>query len=96
MSSYINVGIIGASWFADLWFLPVLTRHPQVQVAAICSKNGESARLMAAKYNIPAVYTSAADMMDSEQLDGVCIITPESSSSSACHGSDEAWCSRAM
>lgn len=76
MSSYIHVGIIGASWFADLWFLPVLAKHPQVRLAAICSKNGESARLMAAKYDIPAIYTSAADMMDSEQLDGVCIITP--------------------
>ncbi|MFC5649422.1 Gfo/Idh/MocA family protein [Paenibacillus solisilvae] len=76
MGTVINIGIIGASWFSDLWFLPVLTKHPQVHVTAICSKNGDSAHRMAAKYDIPAVYTSAEEMMDAEQLDGVCIITP--------------------
>ncbi|BBH22004.1 hypothetical protein Back11_33490 [Paenibacillus baekrokdamisoli] len=76
MENKINVGIIGASWFADLWFLPVLTKHPHVRVAAICSKNGENARKMAGKYDIPSVYTSAIEMMDTEKLEGVCIITP--------------------
>ncbi|GGD59726.1 Gfo/Idh/MocA family protein [Paenibacillus nasutitermitis] len=76
MNENIRIGLIGASWFADLWFLPVLTRHPHVTVAAICSKNGESARQMAAKYGIAAAYTSAEEMMDAERLDGICIITP--------------------
>lgn len=76
MPNQIRIGLIGASWFADLWFLPVLSKHPGVTVAAICSRNGTNASRMAEKYGIPAVYTSALDMMDAEQLDGVCIITP--------------------
>ncbi|UVI28265.1 Gfo/Idh/MocA family protein [Paenibacillus spongiae] len=76
MPNQIRVGLIGASWFADLWFLPVLCKHPGVTVAAICSRNGTNAERMAAKYDIPAVYTSAIEMMDTEKLDGVCIITP--------------------
>ncbi|MFD0713885.1 Gfo/Idh/MocA family protein [Paenibacillus sp. GCM10027626] len=76
MSDPVRIGLIGASWFADLWFLPVLSKHPKVEVAAICSKNGANAAAMAAKYGIPAVYASASEMMEQAGLDGVCIITP--------------------
>lgn len=72
----VKIGIIGASWFADLWYLPVLKMHPSAELAAICSENGKNARSMAEKYNIPASYTSYKEMIDNESLDGVCIITP--------------------
>lgn len=72
----IRIGLIGASWFTDLWFLPVLTSHPEVHVAAICSKNGTNAETLAAKYGIAGVYRSAEEMMDEAELDGVCIVTP--------------------
>ncbi len=72
----VNIGLVGASWFADLWYLPALSKHPSVQLAAICSKAGDSARKMAGKYGIPSVYTSYLDMMDKETLDGICIVTP--------------------
>ncbi|QHW31304.1 Gfo/Idh/MocA family oxidoreductase [Paenibacillus rhizovicinus] len=72
----IRIGLIGASWFTDLWFLPVLTRHPGVEVAAICSKNGANAQALADKYGIAGVYRSAEAMMDEAGLDGVCIVTP--------------------
>ncbi|MDR7073478.1 Gfo/Idh/MocA family protein [Fictibacillus barbaricus] len=74
--SSVKVGIIGASWFADLWYLPVLQMHPTVSLSAICSKNGKNAKKMAEKYNIPATYTSFEEMVDQEELDGICIITP--------------------
>ncbi|ANX14080.1 hypothetical protein ABE41_018870 [Fictibacillus arsenicus] len=72
----IKIGVIGASWFADLWYLPVLNMHPQAELTAICSENGNNARLMAKKYGIAKSYTSYEQMIDNENLDGVCIITP--------------------
>ncbi|MDN4075919.1 Gfo/Idh/MocA family protein [Fictibacillus terranigra] len=72
----IKVGVIGASWFADLWYLPVLSLHPNAELSAICSEKGNNARLMAGKYGIPRSYTSYEEMIVTENLDGVCIITP--------------------
>jgi predicted dehydrogenase len=71
-----KIGVIGASWFADLWYLPVLSMHPNAELAAICSENGNNAKLMAEKYNIPKTFTSYEEMIETESLDGVCIITP--------------------
>ncbi|MFD2670363.1 Gfo/Idh/MocA family protein [Marinicrinis sediminis] len=72
----VRIGLVGASWFADLWYLPVLQQHPDVEIAAICSRNGENAVKMAEKYQIPNTYRSYQDMLAAEELDGVCIVTP--------------------
>lgn len=77
--SKVKVGVVGASWFADLWYLPVLQMHPEVTIAAICSKTGESAQQMARKYNIEKVYTEYRQMIENEELDGICIVTPNDS-----------------
>jgi predicted dehydrogenase len=50
--------------------------HPSVKISAICSKKGKNAEMMAEKYDIPAVHTSFEEMIDQEDLDGICIITP--------------------
>ncbi|MDM5196534.1 Gfo/Idh/MocA family oxidoreductase [Fictibacillus enclensis] len=71
-----KIGVIKSSWFADLWYLPVLSLHPHAELPAICSENGNNAGLMAGKYGIPRSYTSYEEMIVTESLDGVCIITP--------------------
>ncbi len=70
------MGVVGASWFADLWYLPVLQMHQDVTIAAICSKTGESAEKMARKYGVEQVYTDYREMLEKENLDGICIVTP--------------------
>ncbi|CAG9620336.1 Gfo/Idh/MocA family protein [Sutcliffiella rhizosphaerae] len=77
--SKVNVGVVGASWFADLWYLPVLQMHPDVAIAAICSKTGESAQNMAKKYEVERVYADYRQMLEDENLNGICIITPNDS-----------------
>lgn len=72
----IKIGLAGASWFADLWYLPAVQRHADAELYAICSESGDSARRMAEKYGIPHVYASYEDMLDHAKLDGVCIVTP--------------------
>lgn len=72
----VNIGLIGASWFADLWYLPVLHLHPNVKLQAICSRTENAAKGMAAKYGIEHIYSDYRKMLEEEALDGVCIITP--------------------
>ncbi|WP_147384520.1 Gfo/Idh/MocA family protein [Paenibacillus sp. 1011MAR3C5] len=72
----VKIGLVGASWFADLWYLPVVQMHPNAELYAICSEGGGSARRMADKYGIPHVFGSYEEMLEQAGLDGVCIITP--------------------
>lgn len=50
MTNPIRIGVIGASWWADLGHLPFLTTDERVQVTAICGRNRERAQAMATKY----------------------------------------------
>jgi len=72
----IRIGLVGASWFSDLWYLPVITKHPRAALAAVCSESGESAKRMAERYEAGAAYSSYDEMFSKESLDGVCIVTP--------------------
>jgi len=46
------------------------------EVAAICQRDSESARALAAKYDVPATYSGWAEMIESEKPDIVAIATP--------------------
>lgn len=72
----LKIGLVGASWFSDLWYLPAIQLHPLADIHAICSEGGESARRMSEKYGIPNVYSSYERMLEEAGLDGVCIVTP--------------------
>jgi len=62
----------------------MVTRHhllawgklPQVEVAAICARHLENARLRAAEFNIPSAYDDLAVMLDREKPDALDIATP--------------------
>jgi predicted dehydrogenase len=74
----IKVAVAGSGSFADLWYLPVLKRHPSVIIQSICSEGGGSAERLAGKYEIPSSYRSYEEMLE-EDIDGLCIVTPNSS-----------------
>ncbi|MFC0470633.1 Gfo/Idh/MocA family protein [Halalkalibacter kiskunsagensis] len=74
-----QIGVVGAGSFADLWYLPILEKHPEVQIQAICSQSGTTAEKLANKYNILANYQSYQEMFEKEELDGICIVTPNES-----------------
>ena len=39
MTSKVQVGVIGTSWWADAMFLPALTAHPGAEVVAVCGRD---------------------------------------------------------
>lgn len=73
----VRVGMIGTSWYADSMHLPSLTSHPQAQVTAICGRNEARAQEMAAKFNIPKVYTDYEALLASGEIDAVVIAAPD-------------------
>src|SRR5690625_5224513 len=74
-----RIGIVGACGFTRESFLPILKEHPAVEVAAICSPSGVSAEKLAEIYEIPSSYQSHEELIDNEEVDGICIITPNDS-----------------
>jgi predicted dehydrogenase len=74
----VKIAVAGAGSFADLWYLPILKHHPSVILKSICSRNGTNAERLAAKYDIPSSFQSYNEMLE-EDIDGVCIVTPNSS-----------------
>ena len=53
-----------------------LAKHPAVKIRAVCDAVEERAREMAAAFRVPAIYADYEAMLAREELDGVCIATP--------------------
>jgi predicted dehydrogenase len=77
MSAPIRVGVVGTSWWADLMHLPSLTSHPGAVAAAVCGRDAARAGAVAAKFGVPAAYTSYEAMIDGAALDAVIVATPD-------------------
>jgi len=77
MGKTLRVGVVGTSWWADGMYLPSLKSSPRTVTAAICGRNRARADEIAAKYDIPAVYTDAEVMFKQAGLDAVVIATPD-------------------
>ncbi len=73
----LRIGMVGTSWYADLMHLPILKSHANAQITAICGRNRARADEMAAKYEIPHVFTDYREMLDKVKLDAVVIAVPD-------------------
>ncbi len=72
----IRVGIVGPSWWTDLWFVPALKAHPDAEVVAICGQGSEHASAMATRLGNPPTFTDVKEMLDQVKLDAVTVVLP--------------------
>lgn len=72
----INVGVIGAGFWANEMHLPVLTRLPGVKVAAIASRTEAGAKATAQRFGIPSWTSDYRTMLDDPAIDVVDILAP--------------------
>ena len=56
--------------------LVALARHPAAEIRAVCDAVEERAREMARAFSVPAIYADYEAMLAAEDLDGVCLATP--------------------
>ncbi len=76
--SKIKMGIVGAGTWGETHAF-IYNDHPNAEFAAICDLNGERARALAAKFNLPetAVFTDHREMLEKADIDAVAIVTPD-------------------
>lgn len=77
MSNKVRVGLVGTSWYADMIYLPALRSHPQAEVAALCGRDQSRAGELAAKYNVPRVFSDYREMIAAGELDAVIVAVPD-------------------
>ena len=76
MTDKARMAVIGTGWWATYTHIPALQAHPRAELVALCDSNPEKLQAAAKAYNIQALYTDVATLLDQETLDGVVIATP--------------------
>ena len=74
-SAKLRLACIGAGYFAQ-FHVEAWKRIPQVELVAICDAQPEKAKVLASKYQVEKIYDNVDDLLDSESLNVVDIITP--------------------
>jgi predicted dehydrogenase len=72
----IRVGLAGAGWVSEHHLDAYESLKPRVRVMAIADPARATAERRAARYGIPAVYSSVEQMLDDAQLDAIDIAAP--------------------
>jgi predicted dehydrogenase len=71
----LRVAIVGTG-FGLSALVPAFRLQPQAEIVAVCSARRERADAAARSAGIPAAYTDYQAMLDQEQPDLVCVVTP--------------------
>src|SRR5262249_8675766 len=72
----LRVGVIGAGAFARGTLVPALVAAGDVELAAVCSRSGASARSLAERFEIPVAGTDWRALVDGGDVDAVVVATP--------------------
>jgi predicted dehydrogenase len=76
MRDKVNIGVIGAGWWATLSHIPALLANPHVDVVAINRPDREGLDKVAASFGLTHAYLDASQMLASEDLQGIVIASP--------------------
>lgn len=71
----INVGIIGLG-FGQAVHLPALLGDPRVSVRALCATRLDKAKGVAQRFNIPATFATAEEMLKSSDIQAISVAVP--------------------
>ena len=75
MSHVIRIGVIGAGGNTRAKHIPGFQVIPGVAVTAVCNRTLSSGELVAKEFNIPTVTDNWRDIIESPEIDAVCIGT---------------------
>ena len=77
VNNRLNIGMVGTSGYTQFVNLPVLSKHENVNIVAICGRNRTRAQEVAAEYGIPQVFTDYEEMFALPDLDAVINAAPD-------------------
>jgi len=72
----LRVGVVGTGWWAELEHLPGLRSRGDVKVVALCGRNAERLAALADRFEVPGRHLDWREMLASQRLDVVVIVTP--------------------
>ena len=75
MTKKIRFGVVGTNFITD-WVIAGAREDERFELAAVCSRTQERGAEFAAKHNIPHIFTSLEDMVQSDVIDAVYIASP--------------------
>ncbi|MHC6220533.1 Gfo/Idh/MocA family protein [Arthrobacter sp. MMS24-S77] len=73
----LRVGVVGAGNIATIAQLPTLVQRADVELAALVSRREDPSSLVR-RWGFNAAYKTVEDMLDSQELDAVFVLTPRS------------------
>jgi len=73
MSEQASIGFVGAGGHANHSLYPSLVQAPSARLVAVCDLQADRAEQAAKRYGADRWYTDVEQMLDAEQLDGVCV-----------------------
>jgi predicted dehydrogenase len=76
MSNKVNVGVIGAGWWATLSHIPSLLGNPHVGTVAVSRPDADGLDRVATSFPGVRPYLDAGEMLAREQLDAVVVSSP--------------------
>ena len=72
----LRIGLVGAGSFARGTLLPALADLDDVELAAVCSRTGASAKSVADRYGVPFATTDWHELVALPDIDAVVVATP--------------------
>ena len=69
----VNIGMIGAGWWANTMHMPALAACEQANVVAVCDLLPERAEALAKKYSIPHTFTDYKELLASDLCEAVVV-----------------------
>jgi predicted dehydrogenase len=91
MTQPLRVAVIGAGWAAEL-HLQAYKGNSTTDVVAVCSRTRSTAEDVAARFDVPNVYTAFDELLQAEDLDIVSIATPPDAHRDFTLGAADAGC----
>lgn len=76
MRDKVNIGVIGAGWWATLSHIPALLANPHVGTVAVSRPDAEGMAKVLAQFPTARPYLDTADMLATEDLHGAVVASP--------------------
>jgi predicted dehydrogenase len=75
VSARLRIGMIGAGGNTRARHLPEFRKIPGVEITVVCNRTMESGQKVATEFGVPYVSTKAKDIIESPDIDAICIGT---------------------
>lgn len=72
----LRIGLVGVGAAAQVSHIPVLKRIEDVELVALCDRDGEKAARVAAKFQVPSSTSRLDDLLANDDIDAIDICTP--------------------